>query len=277
MRDSLNAPIESDSTGYYYTEPNFFIRSIPITEGEVFAVAVLNPLLEQYRNTPLEERLRSVFKKITQCLPNRVTLDTSFLNPKITFIPDKSESVNPQFFQIIFDSLRMSRSISFDYRPLQKSSYMKRLVDPYHIVCQKGNWYVLGRCHDKCDVRIFSFARMKNLYMEKKGFSVPKDFNPSDYFDPKMGVWLSDRDVMTVEFVADKEIGTYVLNRVWNDSQVVEEREDGTVYVKFSTSQKQEVLRWILGQGHTVKVLGPSELVDEVRAELEKTRAMYGI
>ena len=32
MRDTLNAPIESDYRGYRYTEPNFFIKSIPLTE-----------------------------------------------------------------------------------------------------------------------------------------------------------------------------------------------------------------------------------------------------
>lgn len=95
MRDTLNAPIESDSHGYHYTEKNFFIKSIPLTEGEALSVAILNPLLEQYRNTPLENQLRSVFQKITNCLPNRITVDTSFLNPRITFIPDRIENIKP--------------------------------------------------------------------------------------------------------------------------------------------------------------------------------------
>ena len=106
MRDTLGAPIESDYRGYRYTEPNFFIKSIQITEGEAFSVAVLNPLLEQYRNTPLENQLRSVFQKITECLPERISVDTSFLNPKITFIPDRTENIDPSFFQTIFDSLK---------------------------------------------------------------------------------------------------------------------------------------------------------------------------
>ncbi len=31
MRNMLNAPVESDGTGYYYGEPNSFIKSIPLT------------------------------------------------------------------------------------------------------------------------------------------------------------------------------------------------------------------------------------------------------
>jgi predicted DNA-binding transcriptional regulator YafY len=37
-----------------------------------------------------------------------------------------------------------------------------------------------------------------------------------------------------------------------------------------------EVLRWVLGQGHTVKVENPPELISMVKDELEKTRGMYG-
>ena len=176
MRDTLNAPIESDSHGYHYTEKNFFIKSIPLTEGEALSVAILNPLLEQYRNTPLENQLRSVFQKITNCLPERITVDTSFLNPRITFIPDRIENINPELFTIIFEAIKKGFSISFDYRPLQKPSFMERTIDPYHAVCQRGNWYVIGKCHDKGDVRIFSFGRMKNAVMTSKKFSIPKDF-----------------------------------------------------------------------------------------------------
>ena len=84
--------------GYRYTEPNFFIKSIPLFEGEAFAITVMNPLLEQYRNTPLEKQLRSVFSKIASCLPDRITVDTSFLTPKITFIPDRAETISPDCF-----------------------------------------------------------------------------------------------------------------------------------------------------------------------------------
>ena len=275
MRDTLNAPIESDSHGYHYIEKNFFIKSIPLTEGEALSVAILNPLLEQYRNTPLENQLRSVFQKITNCLPNRITVDTSFLNPRITFIPDRIENIKPELFTTIFDAIKKGVSISFDYRPLQKPSFMERTIDPYHAVCQRGNWYVIGKCHDKKDVRIFSFGRMKNAVMTTEKFSIPKDFKTSDYFDSEMGVWLSDKTPLEVELLFDKEIATYATNRIWHSDQTLEEREDGSVYLKFKTTQKKELLRFILGQGHTVKVLGPEELVEEVKEELQRTEKMY--
>lgn len=276
MRDTLLAPIESDWRGYRYTESNFFIKTIPLTEGEAFSVAVLNPLLEQYRNTPLENQLRSVFEKITNSLPDKITVDTSFLNPKITFIPDRVEIIKTELFKIIFDSMKNCRSLSFEYRPLQKTSFMERTIDPYHAICQRGNWYVIGKCHDKGDIRIFSFGRMKNAVITNKKFDIPRDFKASDYFDSEMGVWLSDKTPLEVELLFDREIATYATNRIWHTDQTLEERDDGSVYLKFKTTQKKELLRFILGQGHTVKVLAPQELVEEVKAELKRTTEMYG-
>ena len=275
MRNTLNAPIESGRKGYRYTEPNFFIKSIPLSEGEAFALTVLNPLLEQYRNTSLEGQLRSVFTKITACLPDRITLDVSFLDPKLTFIPDQAENIHPDCFQTVFDSLKTCRTLSFEYRPLQKSTYMERKLDPYHVVCQRGNWYVLGHCHDKDDVRIFSLSRMRNISVTNGRFEIPADFKVSDYFDAEMGVWLNGGKTLTVELLFSQEVGTYALNRIWHSDQVVEERKDGSVYVKFSTDQRQELLRWVLGQGHTVKVLAPPEFADEVRKEAAQVAAMY--
>ena len=90
-----------------------------------------------------------------------------------------------------------------------------------------------------------------------------------------MGVWLSDRTPLNVELLVDKEIGTYALNRIWHSEQTVEERDDGSIYVNFQTTQKREIVRWVLGQGHTVKVLGPQKLVEEIRAELKSSLEKY--
>jgi proteasome accessory factor B len=90
LRDMYQAPIEYDFTkrGFYYTEPNFFIKSVILTEGELFSIAIFDQLLEQYRNTPLEQKLRDIFGKIIKSLPDNVTLDSVFSQTQTSFIPD---------------------------------------------------------------------------------------------------------------------------------------------------------------------------------------------
>ena len=277
MRDMYNAPIEFDAykNGYYYTEENFYIKSVPLSEGELFSVALFDQLLEQYRNTPLENDLRSVFKKIEMSLPNKITLDSSFLQNQTTFIPDQMGTINPENFSKIFSALKNRHVLDFEYRPLQKTTWMTRRINPLHAVCQKGNWYVMGFCHNKKDIRVFNFSRMQNVTESKEKFDIPKDFNPDKYFDKEIGIWLSATKKYTVELLISAEIGTFALERSWNKNQKIEQREDGSVWVSFETTQLPEVKRWVLGQGKTVKVLGPDELIAQVKDEVAAVLGMY--
>jgi predicted DNA-binding transcriptional regulator YafY len=121
---------------------------------------------------------------------------------------------------------------------------------------------------------MFTFSRIRKAALTKKHFVIPGTFNPNNYFDQEIGVWASSRTALTVELLFDKEIRSFILDRQWHSGQEVEEREDG-VYVKFTTTQIPEVLRWVLGQGHTVKALGPAELVGMIKSEAEKIRGIY--
>ena len=277
LKDFYNAPIEYDARqrGYYYTEKNFFVKSIMLTEGELFSVTLFDQLLEQYRNTPLETNLRNIFRKLVEIMPRQITVDSSFLGSKLTFIADHGGVISPDIFETIFTALKSLKTVSFEYRSLSKTEYTKRLVDPYHAICQKGNWYIIGFCHERQEPRLFSLSRIRNAKETKPGFIIPDDFNPHDYFDKEMGVWASEKKSYSVEFVIDKEIGTYAVDHIWHKSQELKKRKDGSVHVKFTTTQISEVLRWILGQGHTVKVLRPPELVMMVKEEVERIREMY--
>ncbi|MDR0442153.1 MAG: WYL domain-containing protein [Treponema sp.] len=278
MRDMFGAPLEYDPVhrGYYYTEENYFMKGVPLTEGELFSIALFDQLLSQYRNTPLEEALRTIFSKIVQCLPDNVSVDTGFLGSQVTFIPDQVGKIDLKAFQIIFEALRKKRTVNFEYRSLEQNEYGKRAADPYHAICQRGNWYFIGHCHERREPRMFAFSRIKNAGLGKVNFAMPAGFNPNIYFDKEMGVWASSRTSQTIELRFDKEIGIYALDRQWHSSQSVKENKDGSVDIKFTTTQIPEVLRWVLGQGRTVKVLRPPELVKMVKGECEKVRGMYG-
>jgi predicted DNA-binding transcriptional regulator YafY len=183
--------------------------------------------------------------------------------------------INPQNFETVFSALKNRRVLKFKYRPLQKTTWMEREINPLHAVCQKGNWYILGFCHDKQDIRVFNFSRMKDVVETKETFDFPSNFAPEKYFDKEIGIWLSATQKYTVELLISAEIGTFALERSWNKNQKIEQRDDGSVWVSFETTQLPEVKRWVLGQGKTVKVLNPSELIEQVREEVTAVLRMY--
>lgn len=91
-----------------------------------------------------------------------------------------------------------------------------------------------------------------------------------------MGMWLSSREKKQVRLLFSAEIGTFAAEHLWHEKQKLVRNTDGSVEVSFETTQLPEVKRWVLGQGSTVKVLKPAELINEVRKEIKKMGEMYG-
>jgi predicted DNA-binding transcriptional regulator YafY len=271
------APIEYDFTrrGFYYTEPNFFIKSIILTEGELFSIALFDQLLEQYRNTPLEKKLRDIFSKILKSLPDNVTLDSVFSQTKTTFIPDAPVAIDHKVFENIFKALREHFTFTEKYRSLKRIEYSERTLDPYHAICHRGYWYIICYCHENGTTRTYLFQRFKDIKLTRKRFSIPASFNKELFFDRQIGVLNTGGKTYTFEFFLHKDIGTYAVERFYHQTQTVEQRPDGSVYVKFTTSQIAEVLRWTLSQGDMIQVLSPPEFVEEVRDKIEKMKNIY--
>ena len=174
----------------------------------------------------------------------------------------------------VFDAPKEKRNLRFDCRSLDRSGHALRTADPCHAVCHRGNWYLIGFCHERGEPRFFSFSRIKNAKQTKQTFVIPPDFRPETY--KEMGAWASARTPHTMELLVDKEIQTYALDRRWHSTQTVQPNDDGSVYVSFTTTRMSEVFRWVLGQGSTVKVPSPAELADMVKNECANVGKMHG-
>jgi predicted DNA-binding transcriptional regulator YafY len=124
-------------------------------------------LRDKYQ-APIEVALRRIFAKIAKSMPEKVTVDTRLLSPQISVISEHQGYIDPKLFENIFTALKTRRTITFGYRPLQKTTYMGRTVNPYHAICQRGNWYFIGHCHDQNEPGMFSFSRVKSITLTNK-------------------------------------------------------------------------------------------------------------
>ncbi|MCQ2575354.1 MAG: WYL domain-containing protein [Treponema sp.] len=278
LRDRYEAPLEYDQhrNGYYYSDPTFFIQSVMLSEGELFTVSTIMPLLEQYKNTPLEASFKKIMGKITEMLPDQVSVDSFFMNDEIKFISDPLPEIDETIFNTIFTAIKLHASVDFGYRSISSQEYTKRAFDPYHVVCQKGNWYVCGFCHKANEVRIYALSRMKDLnfvvneFNQKQTFVEPKDFRVENYIDPSFGIWNNKLPPVKIELLFSKNVNTYILERTWHSTQDCHQNEDGSVYLSFETNQIQETQHWVMQFGSSVKVINPPELRENIKEEARK-------
>ena len=303
LRDRYKAPLEYDKErgGYYYTDPAFMIQNVFLTEGDLFTVSTVMPLLEQYKNTPLEDSFRRIMAKIAEMLPRQVSVDASFLNKDVSFISDPLPKIEPRIFEAVFKALRSRRVARFDYKSSGSSVYKKKTFDAYHVVCQKGSWYVIGFDHDavydkggakkagkkdgqkssaskaakKGAVRIYALSRIRSVELLAERFVVDKDFDLEKSIDLSFGVWNNPEPPEEFEILFEPRLANYVTEREWHKSQKIKANKDGSVTLKFKSNQKEIVLSWVMGFGSSAKVIKPAWLAEQIRSDAKRVAALY--
>lgn len=277
LRDRYNAPIESDRVrkGYYYTDSTFAIKNVLITEGDLFTISTVMPLMEQYKNTPLENAFKNMIGKISELLPEEVSVDSFFLNKDISFICDPLPAIEQDVFKNIFQAIKTRKLISFNYRSVSSSEYKFKKIEAYHVICQKGNWYVFGFEHGTNKKKIYALSRFKDIKILDVNYEIPEGFDIAREIDLSFGIWYNKEDAVEYELLFDRMMANYILEREWHKNQKVEQKEDGSVFLKFSSNQKQQVLSWVLSFGSCVEVISPEFLKADVMENAEKMLLKY--
>ncbi len=277
LRDDLNAPLEYDKIKnmYHYSNPTFSVPNVILTEGELFTVSTLLPLMEQYKNTPLESSFKNIMEKLISFLPDTVSVNSSFLNQDISFISDPLPKIDENIFILIFDAIKTRKVLSVKYQSSKCQEPKEKIFDAYKVICQKGNWYVFGFEHETSDFRIYSLARIQNAELKNDSFQIPQDFDIKKHIDLELGIWNNPGRFEEYEILFAKETSRYVLEREWHKDQIIKQKEDGTVLLKFKSNQSQMIYTWLLSFGNNATVIKPEELREKIRAECEKIVEKY--
>ena len=125
-----------------------------------------------------------------------------------------------------------------------------------------------GFCEGKRDNRIFRLSRIRDLIVKDKIF---EPLNSMDLYmeQGKMDI----KDVITIRLKFEPE----VVYRVYDDPNYedIKHNEDGTVEATISFPKGEWVYGHILSFGESVRVLGPKEIIDNIKDVLSKTLKNY--
>src|ERR1700759_4624936 len=77
------------------------------------------------------------------------------------------------------------KTVVFDYYTMERDDFGTRRVDPYQLLFQGGQFYVVGRSHERDAIRVFRLSRIQGKvgYATKAehDFQRPGDFDPRSY------------------------------------------------------------------------------------------------
>jgi len=163
------------------------------------------------------------------------------------------------------------KTIVFDYYTMQRDELGSRKVDPYQLLFQGGQFYLVGRAHEREDIRVFRLSRIRGkvAYASK----AEHDFQRPDEFDPRSYAnriqWQFGDPVGTAEVRIGETIG-WQIERHFGRYGTMKPADDGSGDRIFATeyADARQLVAWVLGLGEHARLVGPPELVEELEKRL---------
>src|SRR5215471_4909246 len=179
MRYQLNLPIEFDYArgGYYFTKTITDLPLFQLTESELVSVFVAQKALEAHRGTPFEQPLRTAFQKLQAAASSpgvKVSISWQDLGSAISFRHFDAYLPDMTIFADLAKAIQIEEVVEFDYKKLDANAYEKRTVEPWHLACVSGQWYLLGYDSGRGARRIFVLGRMQNVSTIARVFCHPR-------------------------------------------------------------------------------------------------------
>jgi proteasome accessory factor C len=163
------------------------------------------------------------------------------------------------------------KTIVFDYYTMQRDELGSRKVDPYQLLFQGGQFYLVGRAHEREDIRVFRLSRIRGkvAYASKAehDFQRPDDFDPRAYANRIQ--WQFGEPVGTAEVRIGETIG-WQIERHFGRYGAMRPADDGSGDRIFTTeyADARQLVAWVLGLGEHARLVAPPELVEELEKRL---------
>ncbi|HUZ29536.1 MAG TPA: WYL domain-containing protein [Solirubrobacteraceae bacterium] len=266
---AVEKPVEGlvEQETYSLPPENFHLPAIEFSDGELAALQTALHLLDG--EFAYAEPLRLALQQISWGRPSPLSSpEQQTVALGITGSPGGHE-ISGRLAKIETAIFRR-KTIVFDYYTMERDDVGSRRVDPYQLLYQGNQFYLVGRSHERDAIRVFRLSRIRGKvgYATKAehDFQRPRDFDPRTYaeriqwqFGDPLGsaeVWISGRIAWQIE----RDFGRHGQMRPTDDG----DRIFTTPY-----ANARQLISWVLGRREHMRVLGPPELLGELRERVE--------
>jgi proteasome accessory factor C len=241
-------------------------RPLRLTPAEGCSLLFGIRALRESGIAPFDTAMQSAEKKLLAALGRDAGEAQSLATGTVVAEPDRKVA---DHLRALVTSARHSRTVEIEYVTASRHQTHWRKVDPYGIVHHAGEWYVVGHCHLRGDVRTFRIDRIADLQETKQTFAPPDDFDLEAYRRERL--YVPSADAVTVRVHLEPLAVTRV-GASWPVGEVTM-HDDGSAELIMDCDGFEWVTGWVLEQGRHAWIVGPDEARAAMRERLERMRA----
>ena len=173
-------------------------RPLRLTPAEGCSLLLGIRALRESGIAPFDASMQSAERKLLAALGRDAgeaqTLATS------TVVAEPDAAVAKSLRELVVAARKRLR-VDIDYVSASRGQHERRPLDPYGIVHHAGEWYVVGFCHKRGDVRTFRIDRIAALHHTGESFVRPAAFDLEAYRRDRL--YVPSADSVTVRVRLD--------------------------------------------------------------------------
>jgi predicted DNA-binding transcriptional regulator YafY len=223
------------------------------------------------------QELQSAMGKVGKALGPQMKAYLDRLCGVLTWKPDAPKPEGSDAKGAAVDELVRAtmdhKRIRMDYRSLASGKTKTYSVEPYRLTFGNGGLYLYAYVPDYRQMRTFAVHRIKKLAVTDELFSPVQEVSSKPY-ETSIGMYSGGKPE-AVEIAFGPKLAQYIEERVWNKTQQIERRPDGSLVLSMKVAVDVPLRSWILGFGHQARVLRPRALAEAILEELEEAREQY--
>jgi len=241
-------------------------RPLRLTPAEGCSLLLGIRALRESGIAPFDAAMASSEKKLLTALGRDATEAQALATSTVVAAADAA--VTSHLRKVVTAARRRER-VEIDYAAVSRAQAERRPVDPYGVVHHAGEWYVVGHCHKRGDVRTFRIDRIHELRTTGEHFEIPQSFDLEAYRRERL--YVPSADSVTVRVHLDPLAVTRI-GANWPVGEVTE-NDDGSAELIVDCDGFEWVTSWVLGLGRHAWITAPDEARQAMRERLARLRA----
>lgn len=261
--------------GYYYTDPDYSIQELPLSESEIEAIQFAANTLSQFRNLEMFSSSEAAIDKILDRFNLSPRNEPVEMAPFVQFETVESYKGGKHLAGIL-GAIRAGKIISFDYQKYIDGKKSHYTLHPYLLKEYRNRWYVIGFNPDKKAVVVFGLDRIVGkVKTTDMDFSRLPSFDPDVYFKHSMGITAVNEEPRRIVLSFSPLSGKYVQSQPLHASQKIIRNDEVSFDVALYLSVTPELIMTILSYGSNVRVKEPLSLQKKIANILEQSLNYY--
>ncbi|MCA9676450.1 MAG: WYL domain-containing protein [Kofleriaceae bacterium] len=242
-------------------------RPLRLTPAEGCSLLLGVRALRDSGIAPFDSAMQSAEKKLLAALGRDAGEAETLAGGTVVAEPDR---IVAEHLRRLVTAARRLVTVEIEYVTASRHQAERRRVDPYGIVHHAGEWYVVGHCHKRGDVRTFRIDRIASLAETDATYEPPADFDLETYRRERL--YVPSADAVTVRVHLDALAVTRV-GAAWPEGEVTV-NDDGSAEILIDCEGLEWVTGWVLGFGRHAWIVGPDEARARMRDRIAQVAEM---